>query len=81
MNTKITLELESELIVRAKEYAKKNKTNLSGMIENYLRFIVDSSEESIDLTPLVKSLSGVIKLDDSDYRKELTYFLSEKHKR
>ncbi|UII33226.1 DUF6364 family protein [Fulvivirga ulvae] len=77
MNTKITLELESELIVRAKEYAKKNKTSLSGMIENYL----SSSEESIDLTPLVKSLSGIIKLDDSDYRKELAYFLSEKHKR
>ena len=80
MNVKLTLKLESEVIEQAKEYAKKNKTSLSRMIESYLRSITDEPGKSGEITPLVKSLSGVIKLDNDDYRKEYTDFLSEKYK-
>jgi hypothetical protein len=36
MNSKLTLKLNSEVIARAKSYAKKRNTSLSKMIESYL---------------------------------------------
>ena len=36
MDTKLTLTLEQNIIIKAKIYAKKNKRSLSDLIENYL---------------------------------------------
>lgn len=68
MDTKLTLKLERDVIDKAKKYAKHNNTSLSRMIENYLRSITDPSDEPVKVTPLIKSLTGVIKMDESDYR-------------
>lgn len=39
------------------------------------------TSDSIEISPLVKSLSGVAKLDnDFDFKKEYTYYLAEKYK-
>ncbi len=41
----------------------------------------NKSYESIEISPLVKSLSGVAKLDkDFDYKKEYANYLAEKYK-
>jgi hypothetical protein len=80
MDTKLTLRLESEVIEKAKVYAKQNKTSLSKMIENYLRSLTDTTDEPVKVTPLVKSLTGVIKLDENDYKRDYTNFLSEKYR-
>lgn len=80
MDSKLTLKLESEVIRKAKEYAKKNKTSLSRMIESYLKSLTKGQEKQTEVTPLVKSLSGIIKPAQGDYRKKYTDFLQKKYK-
>ena len=72
MDTKLTLKLNENVISRAKNYAKKRKTSISKMIENYLDVVSSPKSEGFEITPLVISLSGVIKLPDNyDYKKRL----------
>ena len=61
MDAKLTLKLDEEIIEKAKAFAKAKSISLSGLIENYLqKLTTDSGDEKI--TPLVKSLSGIIDL-------------------
>ncbi len=61
MGNKLTLKLNQTIIEQAKEYAKKKNTSLSKLIEAYLGMLVEP-EQKKEITPLVKSLSGVINL-------------------
>ena len=80
MNSKLTLKLNSKVIARAKKYAKKHNTSLSRMIESYLDSVTKKDNSGIEITPLVKSLSGVIELPaDYDYRKDYTDYLDQKY--
>lgn len=81
MNTKLTLTIEEGIIQKAKRYAKENGRSLSGLIENYLKTLtVETMEEEIEITPIVKSLRGSFKAPESmDYKKELGDRLSEKY--
>jgi hypothetical protein len=81
MDTKLTLNVNKSVIEKAKEYAKSHKVSLSHLIESYLSSLVNKEDKEIEITPLVKSLSGVIKLDkDFDYKKEYGDYLIEKYK-
>jgi len=83
METKLTLRLNARVIERAKMYASKQKISLSKMIESYLDSLTRENEDkdNTSITPLVKSLSGVIDLpSDFDYRKEYGDYLMEKYK-
>ena len=82
MDTKLTLNLDKEVIEKAKDYAKSQSISLSKLIESYLGSLVnDMPSEEIEITPLVKSLSGVINLDeDFDYKEKYTEYLLEKYK-
>jgi len=66
----------------AKEFAKRNHTTLSQIIEDYLASLtakVDAEKEEI--TPVVKSLSGILNLpDDFDYKTERRNYLHKKYK-
>jgi hypothetical protein len=80
MNTKLTIKLNDDVITRAKTYAKHRKTSLSKMIESYLDSVTKPESKGIEITPLVKSLSGVITLkDDYDYKKDRTDYLIKKY--
>lgn len=80
MNTKLTIKLDDDVITRAKTYAKNRKTSLSRMIESYLDSVTKPESKGIEITPLVKSLSGVITLtDDYDYKKDRIDYLIEKY--
>jgi hypothetical protein len=80
MNTKLTIKLDNDVISRAKNYAKYRKTSLSKMIESYLDSVTKPATKEIKITPLVKSLSGVITLpDDYDHKKDYTDYLLEKY--
>jgi hypothetical protein len=80
MDTKLTLKLDSEVIIRAKHYAKSRKTSLSRMIESYLDSLTRGEEEYVPGTPLVDQLSGVIQLPDHfDYKEDRSDFLQDKH--
>lgn len=61
MDTKLTLKLNGEIIEQAKAYAKKKNTSLSKLIESYLGLLLEPNEKQ-EVTPLVKSLSGVVNL-------------------
>jgi hypothetical protein len=81
MDTKLTLKLEQAIIEKAKDYAKSRQTSLSKLIENYLQRITSEPKEPEKITPLVKSLSGIIKLPkDFDDKKAYSDYLTSKYK-
>ncbi|MDP1813382.1 MAG: DUF6364 family protein [Leadbetterella sp.] len=81
MDTKLTLIADKEIIEKAKQYAKSQKISLSRLIESYLSSLVSKRSEEIEISPLVKSLSGVISLEnDFDAKEKYTNFLLEKYK-
>ena len=81
MDTKLTLKLNEDIIEKAKEYAKLKKTSLSDLIENYLQKLTSDKKSKNTITPLVKSLSGIISLpEDYDDKKDYTDYLTNKYK-
>lgn len=79
MDSKLTLKLDNSVIERAKTYAKKKNTSLSKLIESYLGLLVDP-QDSKEVTPLVKSLSGVVDLPKNfDYKKDYKKHLTNKY--
>ena len=81
MDTKLTIKLSKRVIDEAKDYAKNHRTSLSRMIENYLDTITKKEIQDYEITPLVKSLSGVITLpNDFDYKDDYAKFVNEKYK-
>jgi len=77
METKLTIRLKESVIKRAKIYARSHKISLSKMIESYLDSITKDKKMEIEITPLVKSLSGVIDLHEEKtfIQKLQLYFL------
>jgi hypothetical protein len=81
MDTKLTLNLDKNVIEQAKEYAKSHKISLSRLIESYLSSLNAKKDRETEITPLVKSLSGVIKLENGfNYKESYTDYLIEKYK-
>lgn len=81
MNTKLTLKLDKDVIEKAKQYAKSKKISLSALVENYLENITADKKRRRKITPLVKSLSGIIDLPkDFDANKAYTEYLIRKYK-
>ncbi len=78
MDTKLTLRLKKKTIERGKNFARKRRTSLSKMIENYLDKLTGSDDEEI--TPLVKNLSGILKGESIDYKKNYADYLERKYK-
>lgn len=85
MDAKLTLKLDKIVIEKAKEYAITHKKSLSGLIESYLKSIVDKEptnpDNDIKISPFVKSMrTGVQIPADFDYKKSYGDYLSEKYK-
>lgn len=81
MNTKLTLTIEETTIAKAKKYANAKGRSLSDIIENYLKVITkENSDDTIELTPIVKSLKGSFKEPKNfDYKKDISSALIEKY--
>ncbi|NLB27232.1 MAG: hypothetical protein GX820_11130 [Bacteroidales bacterium] len=81
METKLTLRLSKKIIDMAKDYAHAHNISLSKMIESYLESITQKSVEETEISPLVESLSGILKLNEPiDFQKDYTNYLTEKYK-
>lgn len=81
MDKKLTLSLDDSIIERAKIYAKSHNVSVSKLIEAYLRSLTNKKSQTGEITPLVESLSGVIKIaKDLDYKGDYTDFLRDKYK-
>jgi hypothetical protein len=64
MDVKLTLKLDKDIIEQAKRYAQRKNANLSNMVENYFKSLVDEEKKTrVEYSPLVKELSGIISLE------------------
>lgn len=80
MDTKLTLKLNNKVIERAKTYAKKKNTSLSHLIETYLDYLTHPKDDKDEITPLVKSLSGIIDLPkDFDHKRNYKNHILNKY--
>lgn len=82
MDTKLTLKLDERVIEKAKIYAKNQQTSLSRLIENYLFALTKEQQvEDENITPLVKSLSGIVDLaEDEKHKSDYAEYLTKKYK-
>ena len=81
MDKKLTLSLNQAIIKQAKKYAKSNNISLSKLIESYLATLTSPHSKKPDITPLVKSLSGIIDLPaDFDEKEAYSDYLIEKYR-
>lgn len=78
MNTKLTLNLNTEVIHEAKTYAKSHKVSLSKLIENYLNSLTRAPKKKSSVSPLVESLTGIIP-SDFDESKEYRNYIDKKY--
>lgn len=78
METKLTLRIKTKTIERGKAFAKKRNTSLSKMVENYLDKITQGNDDEI--TPLVKSISGILQGESADHKKGYADYLEKKYK-
>ncbi len=83
MNTKLTLKLNQESILLAKNYVAEKGISLSKLVENFFDSI---SLESVEMSAtsqysaLVQELSGIISLpDDFDEKLEYESYLRKKY--
>jgi hypothetical protein len=80
MNTKLTLSIEEEIIIKAKAFAKDNGKSLSQLIENYLSALVNHSSQVVEEPSLLYSLKGSFKDKDLiDYKQQLKGVLGKKY--
>ena len=80
MDAKLTIKLDKSIIERAKKYAERKNISLSRMIESYLKTVTREGKQDEEISPLVKSLSGLISLpDDFDFKTDYTDYLSKKY--
>ena len=82
MDTKLTLSLDENVINRAKQYAKKNNTSLSKMIENYLGQLTSKEKKGDnEISDFVKSLAVIKKpISKKQRRDDYTDYLEKKYK-
>ena len=78
MNTKLTLNLDKEIIDEAKSYAKNHQVSLSKLIENYLNSLTRETKKQPSVSSLVDSLTGIIP-NDYDEKKEFRNYIDKKY--
>lgn len=78
MSTKLTLNLDKEIIEEAKMYAKSQRLSLSKLIENYLNSLTRQSKKESSVSALVESLTGIIP-NDYDEKDDYRNYLDKKY--
>lgn len=78
MNTKLTLNLDKEIIEQAKMYAKSHRVSLSKLIESYLNSLTRDTKTRSTVSPLVESLTGIIP-SDYDEKKDYREYIDKKY--
>ena len=83
METKLTLSLDKEIIEQAKKYAKKQRTSLSNIVENYFYYLI-SNENKEDIknkekTHITDRLLGSVKLESHSTEKLKEEYLMDKY--
>jgi hypothetical protein len=86
MDTKLTLNINKNVVNRAKKYAKKQGRSLSDVVENYLKAItinekIDEEEFMSKISPEIRELVGIAGKapKNFDYKKEIEDYLTKKY--
>jgi hypothetical protein len=84
MTTKLTLTLQEDVIRSAKDYAEKTGSNLSDLVENYLKSLSflakNQDKKKTKYSPAVEELLGCVPAQKNyDYEKDLTEELTKKY--
>ena len=81
MNVKLTLQLDKEIIEKAKKYAKIRNQSLSSLVQNYFNFLSENKEnDKIQISKNVKDISGIITLDNKvNIKEEYKKHIMEKY--
>jgi hypothetical protein len=78
MTSKLTLSVEENVIIKAKEFAKSTNKSLSKIIENYLRNL--TSNVDLEGDAFIDSIAGKIQLpEDFDEEKAKREYLEAKY--
>lgn len=85
MDTKLTLKLDKQVIEKAKVYASSQKRSLSGIIEAYLKTLIERNKtqvaDRIEISPFVKSLRTGVRIPANiDYKEAYGNYVAEKYK-
>jgi hypothetical protein len=82
MPSKLTLSVDPQVVARAKEYAQRNKTSVSELVQTYLAIVTKPStpEPGKKLPPVLGSLRGLVKDDGLDYREEHRKHLAARYR-
>lgn len=72
MDAKLTLQLNQQIIEKAKEYAADRKLSLSRIVEAYLQLLTsEKHEDDFEISPFVKSIATGISIPtDLNYKEE-----------
>lgn len=69
---KLTLSVDSRVVLRAKQYAKRRGVSVSKMVEGYLAAVAEPPSSTAEAAPILRSVRGILKhADIDDYRKHL----------
>jgi hypothetical protein len=82
MKTKLTLTMDDEVVLKAKNYARGTGRSLSGLVEHYLKRLGSDNDATNDfeVTPLVKKMKGSFQAPANfNYKKELSKALDNKY--
>jgi hypothetical protein len=82
MTSKLTLSVDPQVVARAKEYAERNKTSVSELVQTYLSIVTKPStpEPGKKLPPVLGSLRSLVKDDGLDYREEHRKHLAARYR-
>jgi hypothetical protein len=70
--SKLTLSVDPAVVSRAKLYARRRGISVSEMVETYLAVVADPPSGATGMTPILRSVRGVLKhADPADYRKHI----------
>jgi len=71
MNTKLTLQIDDQVIKSAKVFAKSHHISLSKLAENYFKILIQTENTQTTRIPgIVGELAGILKDKDVDYGKD-----------
>ena len=82
MTSKLTLSVDPQVVARAKEYAERNKTSVSELVQTYLSIVTNPPKAAPGkvLPPVLGSLRGLVKDDGLDYREEHRKHLAARYR-
>lgn len=81
MDAKLTLKLNKNIIEKARDYASARNESLSRLVEKYFAEITSSRDFKQSLAPKTRSLSGILKNKNINYKDNVTNYLLEKYRK